>query len=195
MQNKLKINDMITIGVYTAIYFLLTGVATFLSSILIPGFSIILLPGFVAFITGAVYFLLIQKVPKFGAVSIMGIVMGLFFLLVGHFSLTFVPHFVAGFLADWVARIGHYKNKRINQISFVIFSFNMMGPILPLWFFKKAYVNNLVARGKDARYIADTFAFINQQTLFISLGFLIICGIIGAIIGDKMIQKHFAALS
>ncbi|MBE9390226.1 MptD family putative ECF transporter S component [Vagococcus salmoninarum] len=191
MGKSLKIQDMITTGVYTAIYFLLVGVATFISAFLLPGFSVILLPGFSALITGAVYLLLIKKTKKFGAITSMGIVMGLFFLLVGHFALTFIPHLVSAILADLVAKKGNYLSQKWNRLSFIVFSYGVTGPILPLWFFKSSYTASLVNRGKDAAYIAKTFANITWSSFFICIVFVAICGWIGGIIGQKTLEKHF----
>ena len=42
--NKLTIPDLISIGVFTAIYFVLVTIATFASALLLPGMSNIFLP-------------------------------------------------------------------------------------------------------------------------------------------------------
>ena len=74
----LTIPDLITIGVFTALYFVLVAVATLFSSVALMGFGMILLPAVAALICGCVYMLLVAKVGKFGAISVMGIVVGLF---------------------------------------------------------------------------------------------------------------------
>ena len=70
----LTIPDLITIGVFTALYFVLVAVATLFSSVALMGFGMILLPAVAALICGCVYMLLVAKVGKFGAISVMGIV-------------------------------------------------------------------------------------------------------------------------
>lgn len=192
MSKGLKIQDLITIGVYTAIYFLLVGVATFISGVLLPGFSVILLPGFCALLTGAVYLLLIKKVQKFGAITSTGLVMGLFFLLVGHSVLTFLPHVISGVAADFIAKAGNYTNRKLNKLSFIVFSFGVTGPLVPLWFFKDSAMQGLINRGKDAAYIANTFKYISMTSFWICVGFIIICGLIGGFIGQKTVDKHFS---
>lgn len=192
MKKVLKIQDLITIGIYTAIYFLLVSVATFLSSVLIPGFSVILLPGFCALLTGAVYLLLIKKVPKFGAITLMSVVMGLFFVLVGHSILTFLPHVLFGIIADLIAHSRGYLNRTLNQISFTIFSFSMTSPLIPLWFFKDAAIAGLVKRGKEDAYITKTFEHISIWTFVICFVFIIICAFIGGRMGQRTVDKHFS---
>ena len=75
--NKLTIPDLISIGVFTAIYFVLVTIATFASALLLPGVSNIFLPAIAALISGSVYMLLAAKLQKFGGITIMGLVMGL----------------------------------------------------------------------------------------------------------------------
>ncbi len=188
--NKLKVSDLISIGVYTAIYFILVTIATFASAML-PGLSNVFLPALAALISGTVYMLMVAKVQKFGAISIMGIVMGIFFFVSGHFILSFAANVVFGVLADFVASKGNYKSKKLIMASYILFSYGLTGPILPLWFMKDAYMANLEARGKSAEYIANVFNYITTGSFFICIISILVCAIIGGIFGMKMVKKHF----
>ena len=138
--NKLTIPDLISIGVFTAIYFVLVTIATFASALLLPGVSNIFLPAIAALISGSVYMLLVAKLQKFGGITIMGLVMGLFFFVSGHFVLSFAANILFGVLADWVASLGKYHDRKLLFVSYILFSYGLTGPILPLWFMKDAYV-------------------------------------------------------
>ena len=150
--NKLTVPDLISVGVFTALYFVLVTVATFACALL-PGVGNILLPAVAALISGSVYMLLAAKLQKFGGITIMGLVMGLFFFVSGHFVLSFAANIICGVAADLVAAAGKYRSKKLLLASYVVFSYGLTGPILPLWFMKSAYIANLTARGKDAAYI------------------------------------------
>ena len=189
--NKLTIPDLITIGVFTALYFVLVTIATFGSAILFPGFNNVVLPAFCALLSGCVYMLLAAKLQKFGGISVMGIVMGLFFMTSGHFIISFAGNIVMGIVADYVAKMSNYKSKTGLLISYVLFSYGLFGPIIPMWFMKDAYVANLEARGKDAAYIAELFASINMGTFVLAVVLTLICALIGGWFGQKMIKKHF----
>ena len=52
--NKLTVPDLISVGVFTALYFVLVTVATFACALL-PGVGNILLPAVAALISGSVY--------------------------------------------------------------------------------------------------------------------------------------------
>ena len=189
--NKLTVPDLISIGVFTALYFVLVTIATFASVAIFPGFNNVVLPAFCALISGCVYTLLVVKLQKFGGISVMGIVMGLFFMISSHFIISFAANIVMGIVADCVAKVGKYKSKKWIILSYVLFSYGLFGPVIPMWFMKDAYVANLVARGKDAVYIAELFANINMVTFVLSVVATLICALVGGWFGMKMIKKHF----
>ena len=68
--NKLTVPDLISIGVFAALYFVLVAVATFSSVLIFPGFNNVVLPAFCALISGSVYMLMVAKVQKFGTISL-----------------------------------------------------------------------------------------------------------------------------
>ena len=135
--------------------------------------------------------LMVAKVPKFGGITVMGIVMALFFFSSGHFILSFAANFVCGIAADLMCHFTKFKNKWMILVSYIVFSFGLTGPTLPMWFMKDAYIANLEARGKDAAYIADMFANINMATFALCCAAILVCGLIGGLFGQKMLKKHF----
>ena len=144
-----------------------------------------------ALISGSVYMLLAAKLQKFGGITIMGLVMGLFFFVSGHFVLSFAANIICGVAADLVAAAGKYRSKKLLLASYVVFSYGLTGPILPLWFMKSAYIANLTARGKDAAYIDTLFAPINSGSFVVSMLAILICALVGGFFGQKMLKKHF----
>ena len=132
-ENKLMIQDLISIGVFTAIYFVLVTIATFATS---------------------------------ASITIMGLVMSIFFFSSGHFIISFVTNIVFAIIADLIGYISKYKNKAMILLSYIVFSYGLMGPVLPMWFLKDQYVSNLVARGKDAVYIERLFEYILQNYVY-----------------------------
>ncbi len=193
--NKLTVPDLISIGVFTALYFVLVTIATFGSVAIFPGFNNVVLPAFCALISGCVYMLLVAKLQKLGGISVMGIVMGLFFMISGHFIISFAANIVMGLVADCAAKVGKYKSKKWIMLSYVFFSYGLFGPVIPMWFMKDAYVANLEARGKDAAYIGELFANINMGTFVLAVVATLICALVGGWFGMKMIKKHFVKAS
>lgn len=188
----LSIPDPITIGVFTAIYFALVAACTFVSAIIFAGFGSILLPALCALASGCVYMLLVSRLGKFGGITVMGLVMGLFFLVSGHFVLAFLANIVCAVAADLIAAVSKYRSKIGILISYVVFSYGLTGPILPLWFMKDAYVASLEAKGKDAAYIDGVFAQVNTGSFWLAMAAILVCALIGGWFGQRMMRKHFA---
>jgi len=188
---KLKIQDFISVGIYTAIYFLVVTIAMVILRFTIPAFNSVLIPSATALFAGIVYLLVLHRIPRFGAITIMGSVMGLFFLVSGHFPLSFLPNIVCAVAADWIQYRTKLSEKIRTLLSYTVFSFGLMGPVLPLWFMKNAYVDSLVARGKDTVYIDKVFAPITTTTFYVCVFSVILCSIVGLLIGQKIYEKHF----
>jgi len=190
-QQKLSIPNLISIGVFTALYFVLVAIATFASAALLPGFSNIFLPGISALISGCVFMLMVARSPRFGGITVMGTVVGLFLFVSGHFALSLIVALVCSAAADLIAKAGNYKNKKGLLVSYVVFSFGLTGPVLPLWLMKDAYIASLEAKGKDAAYIDGVFAHINTTTFWICIAATIVLAVLGGLFGQKMLKKHF----
>ncbi|WP_430610165.1 MptD family putative ECF transporter S component [Enterococcus sp. DIV0876] len=188
---KLKVQDLIAIGIYTAIYFLLMSVCLLILRFVIPGFHNLFIPAVTALFSGVIYLILLHKVPKFGAITIMGTVVGLFFLISGHFPLAFLPNMICALGADLIL----YRTRLQTQVkimaSYIVFSFGLMGPILPLWFMKNAYIDSLIARGKDDAYINGVFVHTTTAMFAICAAAVLVAAVAGLFIGSRLYDKHF----
>ena len=188
---QLKMHELIFTGVYTAIYFLIVSIVKVVLKFTVPVFDSLFLPAVAAIFSGIIYLLLLQKVPRLGGISVMGSVFGLLFLVTGHFPLSVVPSFVCAILADLIQYKWKASEKLRTMVSYIVFSFGLIGPLLPLWFMKNAYVDSLVRRGKDAAYIEYVFAPITTVSLIVCVLSIIIGSIAGIYFGRKLIAKHF----
>lgn len=188
----LKVQELISSGVYATVYFFVVFIATMILRFTIPTFNSLLIPALSALLSGVVYLMVVNKVPKFGAITIVGSIMAIFFLIFGYFPLAFLPSIVFPFLADIVQNKTKLTDKAKLFLSYTLFSFGLTGPILPLWFMKEAYTESLLKRGKDMSYINSVFEPITTGTFFISMGLTVVCSIIGLIIGKRIYNKHFA---
>ena len=84
-KKKIQIKDLVAIGVYTALYFIMVAISALLVVFIIPGYSYVFIPVVSALLSGTIFMLLVAKVPRFGAITIMGSVMGIFFFIMGRF--------------------------------------------------------------------------------------------------------------
>ncbi|MGX4685821.1 MptD family putative ECF transporter S component [Vagococcus sp. JNUCC 83] len=189
---KLKVQDLISIGVYTTVYFFTVFIATMLMRLTVPVFHSLLVPSMSALISGTLYIMVANKIPKFGAITIVGSVMAVFFFAFGYFPLAFLPSFLFPLLADFVQTKTNIAKQPRLLLSYTIFSFGLTGPILPLWFMKDAYTDSLLAKGKDMTYVNSVFEGVSTASFFVSMILVVITSVIGLKIGQVIYNKHFA---
>ena len=132
---------------------------------------------------GIAYFYFVPRIRTFGAITIVGTLMGSFFLLTGHMAWASLPGFLFGFLADLIARQGAYKNTTLNVTSFLAFAYTVTGPILMMWLMRSAYIASLVARGKTSDYINSVMVPATTSNITSFLLSVLLGGAIGAGIG------------
>ncbi|KXT84809.1 MptD family putative ECF transporter S component [Streptococcus panodentis] len=189
--NKLKVKDIMLTGAFAALYFLCVGLGTFSSILFDRSGSMMYAPACAAVLGGTVYMLLQSKVRKFGAITLLGLVMGAFFLLSGHFFASFLPGMIFGLLADAIAKQGNYENKVINLLSFVVFSFVNSGPIILMWLARQTYINSLLARGKTQEYIDRVMLPVEASTVVWFVLTVVVGALIGGLFGQYLLKKHF----
>lgn len=190
-KKSLQMKDLISIGVYSAIYFILVGISAALTVFIIPGYSYAFIPVVSALLTGTIFMLMVAKVPRFGAITIMGSIMGIFFFIVGRFPGATLVAFVISLLADLIAYAFKYKNKIGLMLSYIVFSFSLIGPVLPMFLFPNFYIDQLVEQGRDANYIEGVFSNVSEYTAIIIVVLIIVMAIIGGLFGQRMMKKHF----
>ncbi|QIL45673.1 MptD family putative ECF transporter S component [Vagococcus coleopterorum] len=193
MSKKLNVKDLITIGSFSALYFIVVGLVTFATMVLFPSGGHFFLPAAVAVVVSPIYFLLHQRVPKLGAITIMSSVMGVFFMVGGYFPLAFVPAFLFGFLADLLVTKTSPVTLVKELIAYVIFSFGVFGPILPLVFMQNQYVAQLLEKGKDQAYVDQVFKYATPTFMVYGIIATLVCALISGYLGQKYVAKHFNA--
>ena len=185
-KNKLQTKDLITIGVFTSIYFVLffaTGMLGYL-----PIFYV-LLPLVLPIFTGIPFMLFLTKVKHFGMVTIMGTILGGLMLLTGHTYIPLIAGFFFGILADLIFKLGKYKSKKFSILGYSVFSMWLLGMLLPFWIMKDSF-EKMMVDSMGAEYTRSVIELLDK--VFWTFPFLaFIGGIIGAVLGLKTLKKHF----
>jgi len=185
--NKLNAKDLINVGIYTAIYLVVFFMIGMLNAIpvLYP------LTYFIApVVTGIPFMLFLTKVDKFGMVSIMGVILAVFWYLMGYTYIPTITYILAGVLSDLVFSFGKYKNFKFDVIGYWIFSCGMIGCAAPMWLMTATYMEQVrVAMGDE--YVAGIAKYMPSWMGFAGIGIILVSSIIGAFLGRKMLKKHF----
>ena len=183
--------NILTTLLATVLYFLCVGIGVFLGHLVDQTGNMFYAPAFSALVGGSVYMLLLTKVPRFGAITTLGLFMALFFLASKHGAGAFLPGIVCGLAADAIARLGNYKDRIKNTLSFLVFAFSTSGPIFLMWVSPQSYVATLLARGKSQEYIDRIMVAPEFDKILLFVSNILIGALIGALLG-QVISKKFA---
>ena len=187
---KLTGRDLITIGIFSAIYFVLNFAA------MITGFVPVLwllLPGVAGVLTGIPFMLMESKVSKPGAILIMGAITALLYFVTGQFTVLLLITFaVACILSEVYRAITKYDNNFTHMtISFIIFCYGMLGSPMAIWVYKDSFLAQIQQNGMSAEYVQSLSGLISTP-MFIALCVSpIIGGLVGAMIAKGLFRKHF----
>ena len=181
--------NILTTLLATVLYFLCVGIGVFLGHLVDQTGNMFYAPAFSALVGGSVYMLLLTKVPRFGAITTLGLFMAIFFLASKHGAGAFLPGLACGLAADAIARLGHYQNKIKNLFSFLVFAFSTSGPIFLMWIRPKAYVATLLARGKSQEYIDRIMVAPELDKILLFVSSILLGALMGAVIGQFLSQK------
>ena len=181
--------NILTTLLAVVLYFLCLGIGVLLGHLVDSTGNMFYAPAFSALVGGSVYMLLLAKVPRFGAITTLGLFMALFFLASKHGAGAFLPGLACGLAADAIARLGHYQDKIKNLLSFLVFAFSTSGPILLMWINPASYEATLLARGKSQEYIDRIMVAPNPGTILLFIASVVIGALVGALIGQALSKK------
>ena len=188
--NRLQAKDLITIGIFSAIYFVLNFAVMLLSGL--HPLIWILLPAILAVITGIPFMLMTTKVQKAGAVVIMGVITALIYFATGQFTLVLLITFALScILAEIVRYCTHYNSFKGNALSFAFFSLGMCGSPLPLWLFTDDFCAQMLSQGISESYVTAVQTLTSPLMLVIFVVAPFVLAFLGAFIAKIFFKKHF----
>ena len=177
------------VAAFAGLYFLAICLGVLLGSLVDHRGNMFYAPAFSALVGGAIYRVYVEKIQRTGAILVVALVIGAFFLFTRHGAGAFLPALVGGLLAELVAARGHYQSKLGNALSFLLFSFTTTGPILMMWIQPASYRASLLARGKSMDYIERVMVPSNMETVSWFLLTLLFGALLGYLLGQLVYQK------
>ncbi len=185
-ENKLKGRDLINIGIFGAIYFVILFAVAMLG--MIPIF-LPLLSVLVPIIGGIPFMLFLTKVKKPGMLFIMAMIMGILMMLTGMGPWPLLTCAIAGILSELSLKSGEYKSINKAILSYAFFSMWIFGNYLPLF---TDYEGYFAQRADFGQAYIDAIS--NLMPIWMAPILLVscfICGIIGGFLGRAILKKHF----
>ena len=186
--HSLKPKDLITVGVFTALYFVvffgfgmlgLFGPAVHAVGIVLGSLA-----------NGIVFALYITRIRKPGMIFLTGIISSLLMVLTGHAWTTLVTAAVFSILAEIVLARGRYRSARASALAYGVFSLWVAGPILPLYYQHDAYIADIGKKMGDG-YARAWETLFSPAFLLGLLVVVFVSSFLGGRLGQKMLRKHF----
>ena len=186
---KLEARDFITIGIFTAILFLVQMVIMylgFLSPFIVAGYAVL-----IPIATAIPMMLYYAKIEKFGMLTITTVIMAILLFIFGMGFLGAPIAIGAGLVSDLIAKSGNYKSAKKTVLSYGVFSLWVVASYLPLVITADSYKQALLEGGYESSFVDTLFTLVTPKTYPIIIIVCFICGIIGALIARPVVRKNF----
>lgn len=183
---KLKVKDLVSIGVFAVIYFVLMFGVGMMGMIPI---LFLVYPTVLAIVAGTVVMLFMAKVQKPWALFIFGMISPLVMFAMGHTYVVAVLSLIVMTIAELIRKIGNYNSFKYNMLSYAVFSIWICSSMMQMLLAKEKYIELSMMMGKD--YVDAMEKLITYPHMaLVALG-AFLGGIIGAYIGKALLKKHF----
>ena len=185
-EKKLKIKDLVTIGVFAVIYLVIMFSVGMIGVIPI---LFLVYPTILGIVSGTVVMLFMAKVQKPWALLIFGMLTPIFMMVEGHTYILVLHAFVVILIAELIRRAGNYNSFKYNMLSFAIFNTWICGSLMQMLWAREKYIELSMMMGKE--YVDILIKLITYQHMVLVYLGAIIGGLIGANIGRILLKKHF----
>ena len=186
---KLTAKDFITVGIFTALLFVVEfacGMLGFIHPYIVASY-VVMIP-----IVGSIPMMLFYtKVDKFGMITIMSVLIAIIMFIMGMGYLGAPLIILAGVLADFIAKTGNYKSFKKTVLSYGVFCLWICANYFPVVITADSYRQDLLEGGYSAEYCDNLFSVINSKTIIILLVLCFVFGCISTFIGKAVVKKHF----
>ncbi len=187
MKNGLKGKDLITVGIYTALYTVFVFLTGMFNAIPIL-YPIFMFVGPV--ITGIPMTLYYLKIEKFGMLTISGILLSVFWYISGYTWICIACIMPASIIADVLLKVIGFKKFKAIVASYSIFSLGLLAGPANLWFAGEGYWDGIRDSMGD-QYAEQLSKYMPTWFLPVAIALIILGSILGALLGKKMMKKHF----
>lgn len=187
--NTKKSKRLVSAGVFIALYFVVF-IVIGMCCMPVPVLYLCM-SSLIALVAAPVYMMLLAKAPVHGPIFIAAILPCLFLLLQGNIWIVILTGIVAGILAEVIAGMGKFRNTKLNVLSYVFFSENLLGGFLPIWVMRDYYFSDTLERGMSADFCNTLEALTPVWVLLVMIVGTVIFSLIGCAVSRKLFKKHF----
>ena len=186
IKKGLGVKDLVTVGIFSALFlvFALVGGISFAPNPVLTFY----MPVGSALLCGPIYLLMLAKVKKRWAVSILGAILCIVWFVTGMHWAMALGYLVMGVAADFVAGAGEYKSKMMNSVSYIVISLGGTASYLVFFANPDGWAKTMLGNGTEQSYI-DTMR--ETGSVWIMIVGTVLAAAVSAFVGCKMLRKQF----
>lgn len=189
IKKGLTVKDLVAVGIFSALFlvFALIGGIFFAPNPVLTFY----MPVGSALLCGPIYLLMLAKVSKRWAITILGALLCIIWFVTGmHWAMS-LGYLIMGIVADIVAGTGKYKSKKINSLSYMLLSLGGTGSYLVFFANPDGWAKTMLGNGTEQSYIDTMCATGTAWILIIMLVGTLLAAAVSAFVGCKLLKKQF----
>lgn len=189
IKKGLSVKDLVTVGIFSALFlvFALVGGISFAPNPVLTFY----MPVGSALLCGPVYLLMLAKVKKRWAVSILGAILCIVWFVTGMHWAMALGYLVMGVAADFVADAGEYKSKMMNSVSYIVISLGGTASYLVFFANPDGWAKTMLGNGTEQSYIDTMRETGSVWIMLVMLVGTVLAAAVSAFVGCKMLRKQF----
>lgn len=183
------VKDLVTVGIFSALFlvFALVGGISFAPNPVLTFY----MPVGSALLCGPVYLLMLAKVKKRWAASILGAILCIVWFVTGMHWAMALGYLVVGVAADFVAGAGEYKSKMMNSVSYIVISLGGTASYLVFFVNPDGWAKTMLGNGTEQSYIDTMRETGSVWIMLVMLVGTVLAAAVSAFVGCKMLRKQF----
>lgn len=146
----------ISAGVFIALYL---AIYVIIGAVCMPvPILFLLMPALVALLAAPVFHIMLARSPSGVPVFIAAVLPSLVLIASGHIPIAPAVSVPAGIVAVLIARAGKYRSFARNAASHAVFSWNLLGGFVPIWFMRDYFFQDTLERGMSSSFCDTLYA-------------------------------------
>ena len=189
LKKGLSVKDLVTVGIFSALFlvFALVGGIFFAPNPVLTFY----MPVGSALLCGPVYLLMLAKVKKRWAASILGAILCIVWFVTGMHWAMALGYLVVGVAADFVAGAGEYKSKMMNSVSYIVISLGGTASYLVFFVNPDGWAKTMLGNGTEQSYIDTMRETGSVWIMLVMLVGTVLAAAVSVFVGCKMLRKQF----
>ncbi|MDQ0642028.1 MptD family putative ECF transporter S component [Microbacterium murale] len=186
---RFSARDLLNVAIFAVIYFVIVFAVAMLG-VISPVVMLLTLP-LSAIAAGIPYILFLTRVRHAGMAALFGLVVALLYLMMGQPWQSTLVTIGVSVLAELILWAGNYRSKWATIWAYTVFSAWFVGPWIPFFLDRDAYLHSGSMEGMGQEYIAAFDQLVSAPMVLGMVAATVVCGFLGALLGTRLLRKHF----